>query len=649
MASYLPPKHILNTFNPTEFETSLSSEDVETKLNVLENTKQNLIDSSNRLNANLINDGSVSNTEFNFLDGVTSSIQTQLNAKQATIDSSNRLDPVLIGDGFVELSEFNRLNGVSSDIQSQLNGKQATIDSSNRLNANLIHDGSVSNTEFSRLNGLSGNIQTQLNGKQDDINILSNNGDYNVTLSRSDGDTVALDVQGRIEINPRTQGGISGSTETEGFVTNVASTFNANTSFTGNTNSFNGLTTTALSSFNANTEFNNNVFIKSNADLFITSGRQLLLTDATLQLNGTSKLKVSDTSSSNSELEIFHDTNSNDSIIRENASSDLKLETNGDHIEMRVTDSQDLMFRASKNGKNELYYSGVKRLETRVDGINIINDLIAGNDGEIKISNISTGFGSETVSIQSYIDNGASGNNPDPFNISDNRYTLALQPSHGRLTIGCETALGNAKVSINEQTGNTSANPLMCIGGGDTGHNGAIQITCINNGNDKKQDGMAIKAVSNTNHIINFINTAGQERGKIKGTSASSVSYDTTSDRRLKTNIENMDSQIDNIMNLRPVKYNWISDNEFDEGLIAQEVHKIYPSFIEKYNETYCTDNENYDTDCPCDASGKEYYYGLDYSKFTPYIIKCIQELKTMYDDKIQKLEERLNTLENNE
>jgi hypothetical protein len=39
------------------------------------------IDASNRLNANLIHDGSVDNTEFGYLNGVTSAIQTQIDGK----------------------------------------------------------------------------------------------------------------------------------------------------------------------------------------------------------------------------------------------------------------------------------------------------------------------------------------------------------------------------------------------------------------------------------------------------------------------------------------------------------------------------------------------------------------------------------------
>ena len=43
--------------------------------------KQATIDTSNRLNANLIHDGSVDNTEFGYLNGVTSAIQTQIDTK----------------------------------------------------------------------------------------------------------------------------------------------------------------------------------------------------------------------------------------------------------------------------------------------------------------------------------------------------------------------------------------------------------------------------------------------------------------------------------------------------------------------------------------------------------------------------------------
>ena len=101
-------------------------------------TKHPTIDASNRLDANLLHDGSVSNTEFGHLDGVTSNIQTQVDAKHPTIDSSNRLSASLLHDGSVSDSEFGHLDGVTSNIQTQVDAKHPTIDSSNRLSASLL-------------------------------------------------------------------------------------------------------------------------------------------------------------------------------------------------------------------------------------------------------------------------------------------------------------------------------------------------------------------------------------------------------------------------------------------------------------------------------------------------------------------------------
>ena len=65
------------------------------------------------------------------------------------------------------------------------------------------------------------------------------------------------------------------------------------------------------------------------------------------------------------------------------------------------------------------------------------------------------------------------------------------------------------------------------------------------------------------------------------------------------------------------------------------------------YSE-YCEGNDDFDADYPVDISGNPYYHGLDYSRFSPYIIQAFQEFKNMYDDKINELETRISLLENN-
>jgi hypothetical protein len=290
--------------------------------------------------------------------------------------------------------------------------------------------------------------------------------------------------------------------------------------------------------------------------------------------------------------------------------------------------------------------------------VDINSHLVIGNDGNLKcesITNPEHSFGNETIKLQTAINNNFRNNGSENFSDTQVRYLLALQPEYGHVSIGANsntenpsvTGLGNGKLCIGYgNTGNSGsafADAAISIAG-VTADNGAIQINCVGGG--KKQDGMAIKAVSNTHHIINFLNTSNTNRGKINGINANTVAFSTSSDRRLKENIENMPSQIDNIMNLRPVSYNWIEDGANGVGFIAQEVHSIYPDFREPYEQNYCSGNENYDEDCPCDENGKNFYYGLDYGLFTPYIIKAFQEYKTSTDATIASLTQRIDMLE---
>ena len=210
--------------------------------------------------------------------------------------------------------------------------------------------------------------------------------------------------------------------------------------------------------------------------------------------------------------------------------------------------------------------------------------------------------------------------------------------SNGRLGNG--TNLMKVQEDGVVKIGDFESNSDMLLSlNGDAGRNGVLQIVSRNDGGSKEIDGMCFKPTNNGNNIINFQNTGGNDRAQIKGNGGSAVQYQTGSDRRLKKNIVDMSSQLQNIMDLIPCKYNWIEDNEEGYGFIAQEVHSVFPQMRDKFDETYCSNNPNYHSECPCDASGKMFYYGLDYGQFTPYIIKAFQEYKTATDLKISELE----------
>ena len=148
------------------------------------------------INADRINTGVVSNAEFNYLNGVSSAIQTQLDAKNATITGSastidtesltanravisNGSQKIAVSD--VTSTELGYLDGVTSAVQTQIDSKQATLTggattiASSNLTASraLQSDGSgkvevsaVTTTELGYLDGVSSAIQTQLDAKQ---------------------------------------------------------------------------------------------------------------------------------------------------------------------------------------------------------------------------------------------------------------------------------------------------------------------------------------------------------------------------------------------------------------------------------------------------------------------------------------------------
>ena len=105
----------------------LTNKSIDSDNNTITNIVNADIKSAAAIDATKIANGNVSNTEFQYLDGVTSAIQTQIDTKQATIDSSNRLNANLVGDGLVDNTEFGYVNGVTSAIQTQIDSANTDI------------------------------------------------------------------------------------------------------------------------------------------------------------------------------------------------------------------------------------------------------------------------------------------------------------------------------------------------------------------------------------------------------------------------------------------------------------------------------------------------------------------------------------------
>jgi len=168
-----------------------------------------------------------------------------------------------------------------------------------------------------------------------------------------------------------------------------------------------------------------------------------------------------------------------------------------------------------------------------------------------------------------------------------------------------------------------------------TGANGAIQIVCTTGNASVARDGISIKASNNANSIINFTNVLGATRGSINGVSGTAVSYSTMSDERLKENIVNMPSQLENIKALSARAFHWKSTGESDKGFIAQEVYRIYPELNQLRN------NDKYEDKLyPVKSDGSDFIHMIDYGKMTPYLWSAVQELTLTVERQQKQIDE---------
>ena len=182
------------TVNVTWDSGSLSNEAITTVyIGALSKTNNSI---PTGIAATKIADGTISDAEFQYLNGVSSNLQTQLDAKQATITgSASTIDTesltanrAVISNGSQKIAvssvtdtELGYVSGVSSAIQTQIDSKQATLTggattiTSSNLTASraLQSNGSgkvevsdVTTTELGYLDGVSSAIQTQLDAKQ---------------------------------------------------------------------------------------------------------------------------------------------------------------------------------------------------------------------------------------------------------------------------------------------------------------------------------------------------------------------------------------------------------------------------------------------------------------------------------------------------
>ena len=289
-------------------------------------------------------------------------------------------------------------------------------------------------------------------------------------------------------------------------------------------------------------------------------------------------------------------------------------------------DSVDVDFRVESNGNANMFF---------VNG---------GDD------NISIGHGSPTFATGNGVHLGddhflgfgvGNGTRPD--------FQIGQASGTNTLDIRCGTGADTSDLTINT-SGNLLVNCTITNPGQNNSTTGAViaegRFFFNNNGTDN-----IMGRVDNGGLLS--IRRGGTEVGLIS-VSASSTSYATSSDYRLKENVTYDFDATSRLKQLKPARFNFIVDADTTvDGFLAHEVSSIVPEAIsgtkdatqdvgtikdalgavlkEKVLESEKQDNETWTK-----TGTENVYQSIDQSKLVPLLVKTIQEL-----------EARITTLEN--
>lgn len=147
---------------------------------------------------------------------------------------------------------------------------------------------------------------------------------------------------------------------------------------------------------------------------------------------------------------------------------------------------------------------------------------------------------------------------------------------------------------------NTQGIELSPSGLGAFTRSGNVSLLVNRTGSDGQ-----VVSIRNDNTTVGSISVSG-----------STTSYNTSSDYRLKENVVDMTGAIERIEQLKPKRFNFISNAEKTvDGFIAHEVQNIIPEAVLGEKDAV-------------DEDGNPEFQGIDQSKIVPLLVGAIKELK---------------------
>jgi carbon monoxide dehydrogenase subunit G len=294
------------------------------------------------------------------------------------------------------------------------------------------------------------------------------------------------------------------------------------------------------------------------------------------------------------DLQIYHD--GSHSYIK-NTTGHLRI---GDaNVVIMNAACNENMIHAVQNDRVELYYDNSVKFETTSTGINIPASVptitLSDTDGNTPYSRITAG-GGDLVFEADQGDEEA--NTLMLFRVDDSE-AMRIESS-GAIRFGATAAIQQEKYTFFRQE--SDANTLAYFHQGASADVSGIWM----------RHGRALSGFSGK--MISFRRNDGNEVGSIT-LGASSTSFNTSSDYRLKENVTSITDGITRLKTLKPYRFNFKDDTTKPvvDGFFAHEVTAVPEAITGTKDEV--------------DADNNPVYQSIDHSKLVPLLVAAVQEL----------------------
>jgi hypothetical protein len=269
-------------------------------------------------------------------------------------------------------------------------------------------------------------------------------------------------------------------------------------------------------------------------------------------------------------------------------------------------------YRLIGNKKGEIYFSDGGSAEAALmggiyfDGVNFKYSTANKTGGVVNVASASAGQSAIVFQIGTSTSSAADS--------TSTLFTAGSVSTAGTWSFGSSTITATQIVGI--QTNDSSGTPAMDIRSQDTtADTNNLLLQMVFNG-DNDATGAKYIQFADGNDVI----------GSISANSATTTAYNTSSDRRLKTDIKPMDDGLKKVLALKPSTYKWKSSGQKSSGFIAQDVKLVYPEAVSGSE----------------DDDPREKPMSIDYGKLTPILAAAIQDQQKI----IEKLSKRIADLE---